>query len=149
MTTTTPDPAAVEEQAERPVAVQGSWRVQELPDGLRPRTVVAPSLGERLAAGRRMPRRARCGFGNCIVLLDARGRIVGGFGPVVCACDNLPSWRKDRLEQKHRTSISGAVKARGRHGSRVQRARQRHRDVDATGRHLPTLHLFEDGAETS
>lgn len=82
-----------------------------------------------------------CNFGNCVSYLDERGFIDYGFGPLSCACDHLPSWNK-RLAQQHRPTMSRAVKARGRHGSRVQRARQRHRNVDSRGVYLPIERLF-------
>lgn len=69
-----------------------------------------------------------CYWGCCIVDFDpVERRIFGGFGPSGCPCDRLPGWNARHPEQKPKPGA--AVKARGRHGSRVQRSKHRRRGV--------------------
>lgn len=83
-----------------------------------------------------------CGFGNCTQLVDEAGRITGGFGPILCPCDHLPSWDSPFVDQMHKRSMARAIKAKGRHGSRVQRNRLRHKDVGPDGEWLPLKEVF-------
>lgn len=69
----------------------------------------------------------RCAWGNCTHTLDQHGRVTGGFGVIGCPCDNTPGWNRDRPEAMGKPSFN--VKAVGRHGSRIQRARRRKRNV--------------------
>lgn len=77
---------------------------------------------ERLARSIPVP----CYWRHCVDDFDpVERRIIGGFGAAGCPCDNLPGWNARHPEQKPKPAA--AVKARGRHGSRVQRSRRRHR----------------------
>jgi hypothetical protein len=65
-----------------------------------------------------------CGWGTCTDWVDPHdGKIHGGMGRPLCGCDNLPGWNAARTESKPKPSAP--AKARGRHGSRVQRSRHR------------------------
>lgn len=80
-----------------------------------------------------------CAWRNCVHDVDPEdGKIIGGMGPIACPCDHLPGWKSDRVEGQARPAAP--VKARGRHGSRVQRSRKRHTLgswMDAFGGWLP------------
>lgn len=73
------------------------------------------------------PNLRQCNWGPCLVEQNPDGTDSIWMGPVGCPCDNLPSWRKHHLEQMHKPSLP--VKARGRHGSRVQRSKHRKQHV--------------------
>lgn len=91
-------------------------------------------------AGEQMERavRRRCPFGHCVCDIDPLdGKIFGGIGDPFCGCDNLPGWRSSHYEGLPKPGWSG--KARGRHGSRVQRSRRRRREW---------LRMVQDGAAT-
>lgn len=65
-----------------------------------------------------------CGWGTCVADYDpVEKRILGGYGDPLCGCENLPGWRSRHPEGRPKPGV--AVKARGRHGSRVQRSRRR------------------------
>ena len=79
--------------------------------------------GERYERAVRVP----CPFGRCFCEIDPLdGRIFGGVGDSLCGCDNLPGWRSSRYEGLPKPGWTG--KARGRHGSRVQRSKHRRRE---------------------
>lgn len=66
-----------------------------------------------------------CPWGWCINEYDPVDRVIlGGFGPMACPCENLPGWRCE--QPAGRAKPQAPVKARGRHGSRVQRSTVRH-----------------------
>lgn len=68
-----------------------------------------------------------CGWGTCVHWYDPmKGEITGGFGSPLCGCDNLPGWKSRHPEGLPKPAA--AVKARGRHGSRVQRSKARRRE---------------------
>lgn len=46
--------------------------------------------------------RVLCNWGNCTDLVDAKGRIVGGFGPIWCPCDLTKDWHKEYHAQRSR-----------------------------------------------
>lgn len=71
-----------------------------------------------------------CPWGWCVIYLDPAGRIASGTGPMLCPCDHSPGWSANRVEQMGKPRVP--VKARGRHGSRVQRSARRHR-LDCLG----------------
>ena len=76
-----------------------------------------------------------CAWGTCIADYDPiERRITGGMGVAGCGCDNLPGWNARHPEG--RPKPAAAVKARGRHGSRVQRSRHRRREWPAMLREL-------------
>lgn len=65
-----------------------------------------------------------CAWGWCTNDYDPVDRmIIGGVGPMECPCDNLSGWNAKRPEGRARPQAP--VKARGRHGSRVQRSTAR------------------------
>ena len=65
-----------------------------------------------------------CPFGNCTLHLDpVDGTVHSSFGPVGCGCDILPGGSSPYYDQRPKRGWAG--KARGRHGSRVQRSRAR------------------------
>lgn len=85
--------------------------------------------------------RVRCGFGVC--LNDVyEGKIISGGGPILCPCDHMPKWHKIYPDQQNKRSMARAIKAKGRHGSRVQRNRRRHKDVGPNGEWLPLVEVF-------
>ena len=66
-----------------------------------------------------------CPYGHCAVFIDATTRrIVGGFGPCGCPCDETPGWRSQFVGGMGKPHPP--ILPRGRHASRVQRARRRH-----------------------
>lgn len=68
-----------------------------------------------------------CYWGTCVQQYDPVEKvIIGGWGSAFCGCDNLPGWNARHPEM--RPKPAAAVKARGRHGSRVQRSRHRRRE---------------------
>lgn len=73
-----------------------------------------------------------CPWGNCSNSYDPLTReIWAGMGPVGCPCESLPGWRSPHPEGRPRPAVP--AKPRGRHGSRVQRSRRRHRLPDMSG----------------
>lgn len=74
-----------------------------------------------------------CHYGWCTHVLDERGRIDYGFGPVACPCDHVPGWKSRYPEGQSRPAVP--ARAKGRHGSRVQRSKRRHK----TPSYLPTF----------
>jgi len=60
-----------------------------------------------------------CGWRTCTVY-TADGKITGGIGDPLCGCDNLPGWNSPYPAGTPKPQAP--VKARGRHGSRVQRS---------------------------
>lgn len=77
---------------------------------------------DRAAALEAMETAHLCGWRTCTVYV-ADGKITGGVGDPLCGCDNLPGWNSDHPAG---TPMPQApVKARGRHGSRVQRSTAR------------------------
>lgn len=72
--------------------------------------------------------RVPCAWGLCTQEVSrATGKILGGMGPVGCPCDLLPGWRSKYPAGTPKPAAP--VKARGRHGSRRQRAITRRRDL--------------------
>lgn len=68
-----------------------------------------------------------CAWGTCVAEFDpVERRITGGYGQAFCGCECLPGWRARHPEGRPKPSVP--VKARGRHGSRVQRSRARRRE---------------------
>lgn len=66
-----------------------------------------------------------CAWGWCSNDVDPLdGTVISGMGPVECPCENLPGWRSERMAGRAKPQMP--VKARGRHGSRVQRSTKRH-----------------------
>lgn len=66
-----------------------------------------------------------CPWGWCINEYDPVDRmLLAGYGPVGCPCENLPGWRTARPAGRAKPQVP--TKARGRHGSRVQRSTARH-----------------------
>lgn len=66
----------------------------------------------------------RCPWGNCTIDLCGQcGAQAGGVGPMGCLCDLTKGWRAKRVDNMGKPSVP--VKAKGRHGSRVQRSRHR------------------------
>lgn len=69
-----------------------------------------------------------CAWGYCTVETSSTtGKVIGGMGPVECPCDHLPGWKSQYAAGQPKPAVP--VKARGRHGSRVQRSRRRHRGL--------------------
>ncbi|KQO98386.1 hypothetical protein [Leifsonia sp. Leaf264] len=76
----------------------------------------------QLRADRDRATRILCAWGNCTdEVLD--GKVTGGWGQIACPCDHVPGW--SAVHPAGRAKPSMPVKAVGRHGSRVQRARRR------------------------
>ncbi|KQO98392.1 hypothetical protein [Leifsonia sp. Leaf264] len=94
-----------------------------------------PAFGGQLRAAAKEQARARrrngshvtCAWGSCTVSLDEQGKVTGGFGQPGCPCDNTPGWNSEWPAGMGKPSMP--VKAVGRHGSRVQRARRRKQEV--------------------
>lgn len=65
-----------------------------------------------------------CAWGTCNHIYDPVAKhLVGGWGDVFCGCENLPGWRARHPEGLPKPSVP--IKAKGRHGSRIQRSRRR------------------------
>ncbi len=63
-----------------------------------------------------------CGWRRCeLQVLD--GQVIGGIGEILCGCDNLPGWNSPYLAGMPKPQVP--AKARGRHGSRIQRSNAR------------------------
>lgn len=89
---------------------------------------------ERLARSVMVP----CHFGYCVHEVDPlTNRIGGGFGPMACPCDHSKGWRSPYVAGQARPHVP--VKARGRHGSRRQRARARQQQMPDYGDMLAYL----------
>lgn len=68
------------------------------------------------------PKYIWCGWRRCeLQILD--GQVIGGVGEILCGCDNLPGWNS--LYPSGMPKPQAPVKARGRHGSRIQRSTAR------------------------
>lgn len=63
-----------------------------------------------------------CGWGTCSIWTEG-GKVAGGVGDPLCGCDNLPGWNSPYPAGTPKPQAP--VKARGRHGSRVQRSTAR------------------------
>lgn len=71
-----------------------------------------------------------CAWGYCVNDVSATtGKLLGGFGAVCCPCDMLPGWRSSYPEGLPKPAAP--VKARGRHGSKVQRSAARRRSYNS------------------
>lgn len=68
-----------------------------------------------------------CNYGNCVTFAYFDGYSISSFGPVGCPCDNTPGWNRAYLESRGKPHMP--MKAKGRHGSRIERGRRRHKDV--------------------
>ncbi len=67
---------------------------------------------------------ALCGWRRCTILIDpVDGKAHPLFGDPLCGCDNLPGW--DSPYPAGQPKPQAPVKARGRHGSRIQRSTAR------------------------
>lgn len=68
-----------------------------------------------------------CAWGTCTHIYDPVEKYLhGGWGDALCGCENLPGWRSRHPDGLPKPSVP--VKAKGRHGSRVQRSRARRRE---------------------
>lgn len=65
----------------------------------------------------------RCPYGNCGACL-VNGLIDTAVGPIGCPCDLTPGWKSKRLDGMGKPHPP--VLPKGRHRSRVIRARKRH-----------------------
>jgi hypothetical protein len=105
---------------------------------------MSQTLSELLAEARNSPeyrrgyeemrtaRQLRCAYGNCTHFVSRfTNQVIGGFGPVGCACEYTPGWKSPYLAGKSKPGWTG--KARGRNGSRIQRSRRRHQGVRPDG----------------
>lgn len=81
-----------------------------------------------------------CAWGTCIDEYDpVERRIVFGFGVAGCPCDNMAGWNARHPAGKPKPGVP--VRAKGRHGSRAQRAWVRHayeRDQEREMNNPPT-----------
>lgn len=86
-----------------------------------------------------------CPWGQCTFwVYKGTRKVDGGCGPVGCPCDLLPGWNSPTVDGFSKPRMP--VKARGRHGSRVQRSKRRQRDVitvDGVRTHRQVFRLIE------
>lgn len=105
---------AVEEAADRLIAT--GW-FRDTPEIRRMLAEARAQLGRAVAVD--------CAWGWCSNDVDPfDGVILGGAGPVMCPCENLPGWKSQYVAGRPKPPVP--VKAAGRHGSRVQRSARRH-----------------------
>lgn len=64
-----------------------------------------------------------CPWGYCSIYLTERGRVDWSVGPMTCPCDHHPGWSAKYVPAMGKPRV--LAKARGRHGSRVQRSKKR------------------------
>lgn len=72
-----------------------------------------------------------CGWRTCANYYDPVDKTTWGVGRIGCPCDNLPGWHARHPLMLPLPAWPG--KARGRHGSRIQRTARRHRRVSRDG----------------
>ena len=98
------------------------WIVRHSPDDPLAMLMLCCAGALRAAALEAIETMHLCSWRTCTVYV-ADGEITGGMGDPLCGCDNLPGWKSPYPAGTPKPQAP--VKARGRHGSRVQRSARR------------------------